>query len=74
MRFGCVDEGVGDDVGDVIVDEFVNGKRVATTRPVLDERVLGLARAGLAELQAADHPDSQAIADAAEWIAGRSEP
>ena len=24
MRFGCVDEGVGDDVGDVIVDEFVH--------------------------------------------------
>ncbi len=46
--FGCECEVCGYTFGDrgyVIVDEFVNGKRVATTRPVLDERVLGLARA-----------------------------
>ncbi|MBL8970047.1 MAG: hypothetical protein JNK56_05685, partial [Myxococcales bacterium] len=46
----------------------------ATATAPVRMQILGLARAGLAELQAADHPDSQAIADAAEWIAGRSEP
>ncbi len=46
----------------------------ATATPPVRIQIVGLARAGLAELQAADHPDPQAIADAAEWIAGRSDP
>ena len=45
----------------------------ATATPPVRMQILGLARAGLAELQAADHPDSRAIAEAAEWIAGHSE-
>ncbi|WP_366524640.1 tetratricopeptide repeat protein [Nannocystis sp.] len=44
----------------------------ATATPSVRTQILGLARAGLAELQAADHPDSRAIAEAADWIAGRS--
>ena len=35
-------------------------------------QLVGLARAGLEELQHAAHPDPVAVADAAKWIAGRS--
>ena len=41
--------------------------------PAVRGQILGLARAGLAELQSATHPDPRAISAAAEWIAGRTE-
>jgi tetratricopeptide (TPR) repeat protein/predicted Ser/Thr protein kinase len=44
-----------------------------TANPAVRGQILGLARAGLAELQGAAHPDPLAIAAAAEWIAGHSE-
>ena len=44
-----------------------------TATPAVRGQIVGLARAGLADLQNTAHPDPRAISAAAEWIAGRTE-
>ncbi len=44
-----------------------------TATPAVRGQIVGLARAALADLQGAAHPDPRAISAAAEWIAGRTE-
>ncbi len=44
-----------------------------TATPAVRGQIVGLARAGLVELQHAAHPDPRAISAAAEWIAGHVE-
>jgi len=44
-----------------------------TATPAVRGQIVGLARAALADLQSAAHPDPRAISAAAEWIAGRTE-